>query len=277
MATYAIGDVQGCARSLEHLLDVVGFDDARDRLWFAGDLVNRGPHSLDVLRWARDHDACIVSVLGNHDLHLLARAFGVTPARGKDTLDEVLQAPDLDELIAWLRARPLVHRDGEHLLVHAGLLPAWSVREATSLARAGEAALRGDEVMDWLEKWARRSQTHWSTSLTDDDRVEVAVRVFCNLRCCDGDGQPVWDFAGPPEEAPDGAVPWYDHPLRVEDPVTVLCGHWAAQGLRIRPGLIALDTGCVWGGRLTAVRIEDRAVLSVPLADPVDPRFLRHR
>jgi bis(5'-nucleosyl)-tetraphosphatase (symmetrical) len=275
MATYAIGDVQGCARSLENLLDVVGFDEVRDRIWFAGDLVNRGPHSLDVLRWAFDHDASIVSVLGNHDLHLLGRAHDVAPARRKDTLDEVLAAPDRDRLVEWLRHRPFVHHEGEFLLVHAGLLPSWSTGQGEQLARAGEAALRSEDFADCLQRWSVRADVRWVEDLEDDERTDAAVRVFCNLRCCDGQGQPVWDFAGPPEQAPDGLVPWHNHPSRCTGSVTIVCGHWAAQGLRVRDDLIALDTGCVWGGPLTAVRLEDRAVFSVPLSDPVDPRLLR--
>lgn len=275
MATYAIGDVQGCARSLENLLDVVGFDAVRDRIWFAGDLVNRGPHSLDVLRWAFDHDACIVSVLGNHDLHLLGRAHDVAPARRKDTLDEVLAAPDRGRLVEWLRHRPFVHREGDLLLVHAGLLPSWSTVQAEELARAGEAALRSEDFADHLRRWSVRADVRWAEDLEDDARIDAAVRVFCNLRGCDGQGQPVWGFAGPPDEAPEGLVPWHSHPARRAGSVTVACGHWAAQGLLVRDDLLALDTGCVWGGRLTAVRLDDRAVFSVPLSDPIDPRLLR--
>lgn len=275
MATYAIGDVQGCARTLEDLLRACAFDPARDRVWLAGDLVNRGPHSLDVLRWAVAHEASVTAVLGNHDLHLLARAHGLTPARAKDTLDEVLAAPDREPLLHWLRHRPFVHRAQGFLMVHAGLLPAWDETKAQELAAEAGAALAGADFAKALERWTRRHELAWSDELGASDRMELAVRIFCNLRGVDSSGQPRWGFAGPPEEAPEGFIPWYDHPQRASRGSTVVCGHWAAQGLVVRDDVVALDTGCVWGSRLTALRLEDRAVFSAPLRDPVDPRLLR--
>ena len=275
MATYAIGDVQGCARTLKDLLVACAFDPACDRVWLAGDLVNRGPHSLEVLRWAVAHDAILTAVLGNHDLHLLGRAHGVAASRAKDTLDELLAAPDRATLIDWLRERPFLHREGGFLLVHAGLLPAWSEDEAERHAHTAQRALRGAAATDWLQRWSERRDLLWQDELSPEERTEFAVRVFCNLRGCDAQGQPMWSFAGPPLEAPTGFIPWYDHPLRAERASTVVCGHWAAQGLLLRDDLLALDTGCVWGDRLTAVRLEDRAVFSAPLRDPVDPRLLR--
>lgn len=238
MATYAIGDVQGCDRTLGRLLTRVDFDPARDRLWFVGDLVNRGPDSLAVLRRLRALGDRAVAVLGNHDLHLLARADG-RRGRRLDTLEAVLAAPDAAELVAWLRARPLLHREGPHLMVHAGLHPSWSLRTAERHARALEARIRAGDLCAGDE----------------------AISVFTRLRFVDAAGVPDYGHKCGPEEAPAGLRPWFEVRPPAPD-VTVVFGHWAALGLAIAPGIIGLDTGCVWGDRLTAVRLEDHAVFS---------------
>lgn len=260
MATYAIGDVQGCWRTLERLLGRVGFDRAEDRVWFAGDLVNRGPGSLEVLRFARGLGERAQVVLGNHDLHLLAIAAGVRTAKRRDTVDDVLASPDRDELLEWLRQRPLLHAEGEWVLLHAGLLPGWTLGEARERAREAEAWLRGPRVNLALAAYARKR-------VKDPElvRVHETLRTLTLLRCV-RDGEMALDYSGPPGEAPAGLVPW--HRARPRDPeVTIVCGHWAAQGFVREPGLLALDSGCVWGNALTAVRLEDGAAFQEPSAE----------
>ena len=259
MATYAIGDVQGCWDNLRALLERVA-PAAGDRLWLTGDLVNRGPRSLEVLRWARDQGDRLVAVLGNHDLHLISCARGVRKPRKGDTFQDVLEAPDCDELVAWLARRPLIHRDGEWLMVHAGLLPAWSATDAERLA--GEVQANGlDDAL--LGSW-RKAPRAWSGDLAADERRTLALSAFATLRCVDRTGAMDRDFDGPPDQAPPGLVPWFDHPARRSREVRIACGHWAALGLLIRPDLAALDSGCVWGGCLTAMRLEDGALFQVP-------------
>lgn len=260
MATYAIGDVQGCWRTLERLLERVGFDRAEDRVWFAGDLVNRGPGSLEVLRFARGLGERSQVVLGNHDLHLLAIAAGVRTRKRRDTVADVLASPDRDELLDWLRRRPLLHAEGEWVLLHAGLLPGWTLGEARERAREAEAWLRGPRVNQALAAYARKR-------VKDPElvRVHETLRALTLLRCV-REGEMVLDYSGPPGEAPAGLIPW--HRARPRDPgVTVVCGHWAAQGFVREPGLLALDSGCVWGNALTAVRLEDGAAFQEPSAE----------
>ncbi len=241
MATYAIGDVQGCDRTLGRLLARIDFDPAQDRLWFVGDLVNRGPDSLAVLRRVRALGDRAVTVLGNHDLHLLARFDGARRAKRLDTLDEVLAAPDAPDLVEWLRARPLLHREGAHLMVHAGLLSTWTVEVAEAQARSLEARVR----------------------LGDVCRGDAAMSALTRLRFVDAAGEPDYGPKFAPEEAPPGLRPWFEA-RGAEADLTVVFGHWAALGLSIQPGYIGLDTGCVWGDRLTALRLEDRAVIAEP-------------
>ncbi len=266
MATYAIGDIQGCWDALQRLLSRIGFDRSRDRLWLVGDLVNRGTGSLEVLRWARDLGDRAVVVLGNHDLHLLARALGVTRARAADTLDETLAAPDRDDLLAWLRSRPLAHREGRFLLVHAGLLPEWSSVDALAAARELEAVLRGpdDAAAALLSRLHAKSAPLPGAAHDAAQRRELAFAALVRIRCVDSrTGALALGYKGPPDEAPDGLVAWYDAPTRRERDVTVICGHWSALGLWIRPDLVALDTGCWMGRSLTAYRVEDGAVFQV--------------
>jgi bis(5'-nucleosyl)-tetraphosphatase (symmetrical) len=261
LATYAVGDIQGCHRTLGRLLERLRFDPAGDRLWLVGDLVNRGPGSLDVLRWAKGLGTAATIVLGNHDLHLLARAAGVGIPRKRDTLDDVLAAPDVADLVDWLRRRPLLHREDPFVLVHAGLLPGWTVAEAERLAREGEAVLRGpggEELLSALEEGRMGAAP----------APAAAVSALTSLRLCDATGRPDDGFTGPPVAAPAGRVPWFAVPRRRSSGSTVVFGHWAALGLLNLPDLVALDTGCVWGGSLTAVRLDDRRVFQEPCAEP---------
>lgn len=270
MADYAIGDLQGNFVEFRHLLDRIDFQPRRDRLWLTGDLVNRGPGSLACLRLVRDLGDDALVVLGNHDFHLLCVAQGATPARAGDTLDEILQAPDRDELLEWVRSRPLMVRAGldaaggkAFTLVHAGLLPQWTLAEAEELAREVEQTLR---TMDLKQFCAALygDETHWEPGLSGMQRVRVIVNAMTRMRVCTPDGRMQLRFKGPPDEAPAGTLPWFDVPGRRSANGTLICGHWSALGLRLRPDLIAVDTGCLWGRSLTAVRLQDRTVFQVP-------------
>jgi bis(5'-nucleosyl)-tetraphosphatase (symmetrical) len=264
MALYAIGDLQGCYEPLERLLAAIAFDPARDRLWFAGDLVNRGPDSLRCLRVVRSLGEAAVTVLGNHDLHLLCVAEGVEKARPRDTLGEVLQAPDREELLAWLRERPLLHVEENRVLVHAGLLGEWTIAQARSLAAEVEATLRGPSRRQLLERMYGDRPDRWSDTLAGTERLRVTINAMTRLRMVDDRGAMALGFKGEPSDAPSRLVPWFKVPGRASRDHTVVFGHWSALGLYQDDGVIGLDSGCVWGRALTAVRMEDRAVFSVP-------------
>ncbi|HET9208982.1 MAG TPA: symmetrical bis(5'-nucleosyl)-tetraphosphatase [Thermoanaerobaculia bacterium] len=264
MATYAIGDVHGCFETLQRLLRKVQYDPARDRLWFVGDLINRGPGSLAMLRWAAEQGDRIVVVLGNHDLHLLARAAGVSGSKKRDTLEEILDAPDRDDLLTWLQGRPLVHREGELLLVHAGLFPEWTADQAESLAREVEQRLRGEKAAKLLAAAEQKAPVRWKESLSGLERAQVALSGFARLRTLEADGRMCAEFSGPPALAPKGCRPWFDVPGRKSAGATVIFGHWAALGLRIGEGIAALDSGAAWGRELTALRLDDWRVFQEP-------------
>lgn len=264
MATYAIGDVHGCFETLKRLLRRIAFDPREDGLWLVGDLVNRGPRSLDVLRWAAEQDGRIVTVLGNHDLHLLARAAGVSGPKKRDTLDPILEAPDCGDLLAWLRSRPLVHREGETLMVHAGLFPDWTPAEAERLAREVEERLRGEKAPKLLAAIDQKTSERWKDSLSGHERARAALAGFARLRTLEEDGRMCADFSGPPALAPKGCRPWYAFPGRKSAGATVVFGHWAALGLKLGDGIAALDTGCAWGRELTALRLDDWRLFQEP-------------
>ena len=262
MATYAVGDVHGCWKTLRRLLSRLRLHPAQDRLWLVGDLVNRGPRSLEVLRWARATAAAMEErfavVLGNHDLRLLALAAGVTRPKRLDTLEAVLAAPDAAELIAWLAARPLLHRDPGRqgwLMVHAGLLPGWTVEDAEAAARQVEAALAGPCRAALLARGP-------ADPAADDPALPPlrrALAAFTLVRTLTADGDRC-DHSGPLADAPPGCVPWFRVPGRRSAGRRIVCGHWAALGLHREDGVVALDTACVWGQRLTAVRLDDGEV-----------------
>jgi len=273
MATYAIGDIQGCFLSLQALLEQIRFDTRKDRLWLVGDLVNRGPASLEVLRWAQAHDEYIVCVLGNHDLHLLSAAAGLRKAKPLDTFTAVLEADDRDELLDWLRHQPLAHREkvaGRRLLmVHAGLHPEWTVKQTLRLASEAGAALTRQGGKKLLTALSQAAPTRWDDELRGNSRLSMIVALLTRLRTCHADGTPCTDFAGPPEDAPAGSHAWHALPEVAWDDHVVLCGHWAAQGLTLTERIVALDSACVWGGSLTACRLDDGEVFSVSLQDEV--------
>jgi bis(5'-nucleosyl)-tetraphosphatase (symmetrical) len=268
MAIYAIGDIQGCYTELQFLLEQIQFDPAQDRLWFVGDLVNRGPDSLQVLRLVKSFGDSAITVLGNHDLHLLAVAEGAADLHRSDTLNEVLNAPDRNELLIWLRQQRLLHVEGEYVLVHAGLLPQWTVSQATGLAREVEQALRGDDYATFLKRMYGNTPHRWDDELSGFKRLRVITNALTRMRICTPRGEMEYKFKGESEKIPTGYVPWFDVPKRKSRSATLIFGHWSALGLKVTPNIIALDTGCLWGGSLTAIRLSDRKLFQVPCQNP---------
>ena len=263
MPSYAIGDIQGCYGPLDRMLERIAFDSARDQLWVVGDLVNRGPESLRVLRLLRDMGPAANVVLGNHDLYLLMVAAGYARRDSDDTLFQVLEARDRDELLDWLAHRPLVKIEGDHVLVHAGLLPGWTVARAKALSDEVGLAVTGPKAKTFLLQLAGNRPERWDERLKGWDRLRVIVNACTRMRFCTPDGRMALRAKGAPEQAPPGTLPWFRAPDRMNRTHTIVCGHWSALGFYREPGLIALDSGCVWGGKLTAVRIEDGEVFQV--------------
>jgi len=258
--TYAIGDVQGCFDELQRLLHEVCFTE-KDKLWFVGDLVNRGPKSLDVLRFVKQLGDRAIVVLGNHDLHLVTQHEGFERPRKDDTFQDVLRAPDCTALVDWLRTRPMLHVEGDWAMVHAGLLPQWSIQKAASLGKEVEHALAGPRYREFLKNMYGGEPDEWSDSLTGWDRLRVIVNAMTRLRFCTLQGKMELDAKG--KIPPRGFLAWFE--LR-KDRETIVCGHWSALGLKLTQKLAALDSGCVWGGKLSALRLEDRALFEVPCA-----------
>jgi bis(5'-nucleosyl)-tetraphosphatase (symmetrical) len=228
-----------------------------------GDLVNRGPDSLACLRFVKSLGERAITVLGNHDLHLICVAEGIEKSRKRDTLDAVLRAPDRDELLAWLRSRPLMHVEAGFALVHAGLLAEWTVARARALAAEVEARLRGPDYRGLLARMYGDEPTRWDDNLQGIERLRVIINAMTRLRVCDASGAMMLGFKGEPGEANPGWIPWFDVPGRLSRDHAIVCGHWSALGVRLRPDLLSLDSGCVWGRSLTAVRLEDRELLEV--------------
>lgn len=264
MADYAIGDLQGGLRPLQALLKSIRFVSGQDRLWFAGDLVNRGPDSLGCLRLVRSLGASAMTVLGNHDLHLLCVAAGTAQTRTGDTLTDILEAPEKEALLNWLRSQPLLIQGDQHVMVHAGLLPQWTIRDAQECANWVSQALVAPDYRDVLADLYGDQPARWDNSLTGQPRLRLIVNAMTRMRVCDVAGSLDLRFKGAPDELPEGLFAWFDVPGRRSAESIILCGHWSALGLRLRPNLIALDTGSVWGRALTAVRLHDRTVFQVP-------------
>ena len=263
MAIYAVGDIQGCYTELVQLLEKIRFDPAQDKLWLVGDLVNRGPGSLQVLRLVKSLGKSAITVLGNHDLHLLAVAYGTGKLHKGDTLDEILAAPDREELLNWLRNQRLLHAEGAFVLVHAGLLPDWTVAQAAGLAREVEVALRGESYVEFLAHMYGNQPDAWSDELAGYKRQRVITNALTRMRICTEKGKMEFDFKAEVQYIPQGYRPWFDIPDRASRETTVIFGHWSALGLMVKPNVIALDTGCLWGGPLTAIRLDDREVIQV--------------
>jgi len=263
MSTYAIGDLQGCYHALQDMLEHISFNPEADKLWLVGDLINRGSGSLEVLRWVYQHRSNVVVVLGNHDLHALVVAEGFVAAHRSDTLQALLAAPDCDELLTWLRYQSMVHYEHGYLMVHAGLLPQWSVKQALKLGAEVETALRSDDYRNFLVKMYGNQPAKWSAKLEGMDRLRVITNAMTRLRICSSKGEMEFKFKGELEDIPDDYMPWFEVPNRKTKDDTIIFGHWSALGLQQRPNLFALDTGCLWGGKLTALRLEDRQVFQV--------------
>ena len=258
MAVYAIGDVQGCYDELQQLLEQIHFDPQQDRLWFAGDLVNRGPKSLETLRFIRQLGDRATCVLGNHDLHLIAAAHGHPMGSDDHTLDAILCAPDRDELIDWLRRQPLLHHDDTlgYTMIHAGLPPQWDLALAQQCAQEVEALLRGENISDLIEHMYGNKPRQWSDELTGWKRLRVTVNCLTRLRFCNDEGRLALKYKGPPGSQPAEYRPWFSVPGRKSRDLNIVFGHWSTLGKRRDAGIFPLDTACLWGGELTALRLD---------------------
>ena len=267
MTDYAIGDIQGCFTALQRLLCHVDFNEREDRLWFVGDLVNRGPESLAVLRFIKQLPIPPRITLGNHDLHLLSQLFTAHPWQNPDdTLHEILAAPDAEELGHWLRKQAMLYHDPELNIVmcHAGINPMWDLPQATACARELEHALAGPDYRNFLTHMYGNEPDHWSPDLTGETRLRVMCNFFTRMRFCDAQGHLILNYKGTIENAPSGLYPWYAVPNRHNIPADIIFGHWAAlKGKCPHPRIHALDTGCLWGGELTALRLQDKQRFSV--------------
>ncbi len=271
MAIYCIGDIQGCDGALARLLDTIGFSASRDTAYLLGDLVNRGPDSAAVLRRCMRHGDAIRCLLGNHDLHLLAATQGVRKPSRRDTLDTVLNAPDRTALLDWVRQQPLArahtHAGQTLLMVHAGVLPAWSAADTLNYADEVHAVLRGPDLPDFLQAMYGNTPDHWRDDLTGVDRLRVIVNALTRLRFCSAEGVMDFESTESASAAPPGLMPWFDVPGRRTANTLMAFGHWSTLGWLDRDDLLGLDTGCVWGGCLSAVRfgatLADRERLQV--------------
>lgn len=264
MPIYAIGDVQGCYEPLQRLLEKIHFNPEKDCLWFTGDLVNRGPDSLKVLRFIKSLGNKHVVVLGNHDLHLLAVAYGVAPLRQGDTLDEVLSAPDRHELIDWLRHRPLLFHQENYVLTHAGLLPSWSLQQAIHCAKEVEQVLQSENPEEFLKNMYGNQPDCWNDNLTGIERLRFITNCFTRMRFCYPDGRLDLSNKGMPDKITQELLPWFKLQRRANRDLKILFGHWAALGGKADvANIYPLDTGCVWGHCLTAMCLEDERPLCV--------------
>ena len=263
MTTYVIGDLQGCQPKLTELLERIRAACPQPKFIFVGDIVNRGPRSLATLREVRALGDTANMVLGNHDLHLLAVAQNIRKAHRSDTLDDILEAPDRDELLDWLRRQPLALFENNHLMVHAGVVPQWTAAQTMALAHEVENVLRGPDWVDFLRQMYGNLPDRWDEELQGVDRLRCIVNALTRIRFCTEDGRMDLAVSKGAETALPGFLPWFDVPGRRTEDVTVVFGHWSTLGLTLRPNLISLDTGCLWGGKLTAVCLEDRSVIQV--------------
>ena len=277
MATYAIGDIQGCYHAFQALLARIEFNPEIDELWLVGDLINRGKGSLEVLRWCYAHQDCLKVVLGNHDLHALVVAAGFVRAHKGDTLDALLAADDKDALLNWLRHQRLAYQaeptPGEHyLMVHAGLLPQWTAENTMCYAAEVEAMLQGEAHLDFLAHMYGNLPNRWHDDLRGIDRLRVITNAMTRLRVCTQLGEMEFQFKGELADVPQNFSPWFDVPSRATQDVQVIFGHWSALGLQQRANVYALDTGCLWGGQLTAMNLQTKEIIQVqshPLDNPI--------
>ncbi len=271
MSTYVIGDVQGCDDELGELLALIQFDAQKDRVLFVGDLVNRGPKSSEVLRRVKKlHELGVAdSVLGNHDFFLIMALEDFSKLHAGDTLDQVIAAPDARALIDWLRHRPLLIEQDDHVIVHAGLLPAWTIAEARSLARDVESELRSDDYRNFLKDLFANEPRMWHSDLKGLPRHRATVNAFARLRFCTPFSEIEFKEKRDASHAPVGFAPWFALPARNSASSHLISGHWSSEGLRLYPNVSLLDSGCLWGGALTAMRLGDRAIFQVPSHQPM--------
>lgn len=263
MATYAIGDIQGCFDALQSLLKIIEFNAARDRLYLVGDLVNRGPKSLEVLQWAMEMEERVTTVLGNHDLHFLGRYFRVSPQKSGDTLEKLLASPQVDKMARWLCHRPLIHDAADFAVVHAGFLPHWDWEIIRKFARQTEKFLRGPEAPQLIATIHGKKDLSWFEPREGLGQLGAFLKILTRLRVCDEEGTVHFRFTGPPEQCPASFRPWFDWPHQREDHKKIIFGHWSALGLYHGAGVLGLDSGCVWGRELTAYRLEDGETFQV--------------
>jgi bis(5'-nucleosyl)-tetraphosphatase (symmetrical) len=245
---------------------LIRFDRKKERLWLVGDIVNRGPASLSVLRYVKALGETAVMVLGNHDLHLLTVAEGCGKINRNDTVDDILAAPDREELLCWLRRRPLLYMSGNYVMVHAGLLPSWSIPQASKLAKLVEDTLRGSGFHELCAHMYGNDPDHWDENLGGYERLRVVINAMTRMRVCTPEGKMNLTHKGPERDIPQGYMAWFEAPARKSRDATIICGHWSALGLKVTDNILALDTGCLWGGSLTAIRLEDRKVFQVACA-----------
>jgi bis(5'-nucleosyl)-tetraphosphatase (symmetrical) len=267
MATYAIGDIQGCYHAFMALLARLNFNEKHDKLWLVGDIVNRGSGSLEVLRWCYQHQNSIKMVLGNHDLHAIVVAHNIKPAHKGDTLQALLDAPDSDALLSWLRHQPLMIAEKiankNYVMVHAGLLPQWTIEMALGYASEVERALQTTDYIDFLSNMYGNSPSVWQDNLTGFDRLRVITNAMTRMRIVGNKNEMEFNFKGELRDMPANFTSWFDAPNRQSKNETIICGHWSALGLQQRENVIALDTGCLWGGQLTAFCLETQSITQV--------------
>ncbi len=263
MATYAIGDIQGCYHAFLALLARLKFNPKHDSLWLVGDIINRGSGSLEVLRWCYQHQQSIKIVLGNHDLHALAVLHELKPEHKSDTLQALFHAPDRAVLLMWLRNQPLMLVENGYVMLHAGLLPQWTIDDALCYANEVESVLQGDSYQDFLANMYGSQPSQWQADLTGMDRLRIITNAFTRMRICTADGEMEFAFKGELPDVPAGYLPWFDMPNRQSHSAQIICGHWSALGLRQRNNVHALDTGCLWGGQLTAMCLENKEITQV--------------
>ncbi|MGZ5027337.1 MAG: symmetrical bis(5'-nucleosyl)-tetraphosphatase [Methylobacter sp.] len=258
MSIYAIGDIQGCFDELLRLLDTISFDEHADQLWFAGDLVNRGPKSLETLRFVKALGDSAITVLGNHDLHLLAASQAPKIANKKDSLLPILEAPDRDELIDWLRHRPLFHFNDDFCLLHAGVPPQWDFKKTQKMALLAENALQGPDYQAFLKQMYGNKPNIWSSNLKGVEKLRFIINCFTRMRYCDVNGRLDFVNSGPPGSQPKDLVPWFEAPKRKNTDMRIIFGHWSSLGYYEGSNCYAIDTGCLWGGQLTALKLGEQ-------------------
>jgi bis(5'-nucleosyl)-tetraphosphatase (symmetrical) len=257
MSTYAIGDIQGCYDEFQKLLELIQFDPSQDSLWLAGDLVNRGPKSLETLRLVKSLGNSAITVLGNHDMHLIATAVSAGKTGKKDTLHAILKAPDCDELIDWLRHQALFHHDEQFCMLHAGIPPQWNLEQTIEMARMVEHEMQGPDYRRFFHAMYGNKPNLWNEKLGKTERLRFAVNCFTRLRFCTIDGALDFAHKGPPGTQPAELIPWFAVPNRKSRNMRIIFGHWSTLGFYEGDNCISIDTGCLWGGKLTALRLTD--------------------